>query len=365
MIKYIQKIPVHEYSVDRAYLDKIDFPAEVKEILDFRIINQENNKCINFLNNSEYHFATGIKAEKGDEIFISYIQGGLPDIIITLKISDIFQYSSKLYRYKNWIDSARIEIMDRSGYITNENPTKYIINIFEELFSVDADQIVIEGAEYLDIKHSDIAVNKKVKREPEITHYVSNKRSDYVIASDSYIKRSFSAERILLKMLRDQSLMQNADKHYVMYIERYKEVIDKLKTLASFDNDYIIKGFIVLNIFRLTLSILGDEEKLVSFLEEGLKNEEETWVKIIYYFALYITGKDKYLTYLLKGLDNDDDNIRCLVACLLSEAVNTENVNVLKEALLGRLKKEKPSGMVVPTFERVLIELDKYTTVPR
>jgi hypothetical protein len=103
--------------------------------------------------------ARNAKADKGDIIYIKFIIEKLPNIEIVIRVGEIYKYDCgikeimKLRAYRGRYDygfgGSRIDIMDRSYYINKENPSRFFINIRDDIISIDANKVAIEDLKYV------------------------------------------------------------------------------------------------------------------------------------------------------------------------------------------------------------------------
>lgn len=157
MLAYIRKIPIIQYNVEKFELGKIVFPMVIEEILEIRYIESKTDKILTW-KDEEFTGAAYTNLNYEDAIYIYYLQKDNPNIEIILKIWGIHQFfcgiktimelRASRKRYDYGFGGARINIMDRSYYANDENPSKYFIDISEEIISIDANQVVVDDVKY-------------------------------------------------------------------------------------------------------------------------------------------------------------------------------------------------------------------------
>ncbi len=159
MLQYIEKVPILHYSIKETDLEKIKFPAITEEILDIRLENKETGEVLTYKDNV-FAGAENVKAKKEEIIYIKYIMKKVSDIEIVLEISDIFQYSCGVKtimelraiggRYDYGFGGSRVDIMDRSCYIDNNNPSRLFIHLRDDIIAIDANKAVIKDVKYIE-----------------------------------------------------------------------------------------------------------------------------------------------------------------------------------------------------------------------
>lgn len=71
-----------------------------------------------------------------------------------------------------------------------------------------------------------------------------------------------------------------------------------LKILASQlrNENYLVRGYIVLSIGDIAMNIGGEVKKsVINFLQKEMKKDRSRWVKVNYYYSLHLLGQKKHI----------------------------------------------------------------------
>lgn len=179
----------------------------------------------------------------------------------------------------------------------------------------------------------------------------------YAVAEQLCIFDSLRAEKILLRMLSDKDEMVRANVCDSIGISRSKETIEVLKNYAITDT-WLVRGYAIASMGDIALNSVADKTDLISFLEQSLQQETETWVKASYYRTLYILGRAEYLSKLLVLINDDTYYVRCAVISCIESILNKENAEKICNALKIRLQIEDPqTRSVVCSIKRILHQI--------
>ncbi len=75
-----------------------------------------------------------------------------------------------------------------------------------------------------------------------------------------------------------------------------------LKILASQlrNENYLVRGYIVLSIGDIAMNIGGEVKKsVINFLQKEMKKDRSRWVKVNYYYSLHLLGQKEAYNQLL------------------------------------------------------------------
>lgn len=179
----------------------------------------------------------------------------------------------------------------------------------------------------------------------------------YAAAEQLSVFDSLRAEKILLRMLSDKDEMVRANVCDSIGISRSKETIEVLKNYAITDT-WLVRGYAIASMGDIALNSDADKTDLISFLEQSLQQETETWVKASYYRTLYILGRAEYLSKLLALINDDTYYVRCAVISCIESILNKENAEEICNALNIRLQIEDPqTRSVVCSIKRILHQI--------
>lgn len=182
-----------------------------------------------------------------------------------------------------------------------------------------------------DVSDADLHILDKLSRDRD--SFIRQQAADLLYNIDSP-----GAEKLLLGMLGDKCSDVRSSACRSLCTSCSSETIEALIPLAANDKDILTRGYALISVIEIAVRINAVSDGLTEFLETGLRKEAEPWVTAAYHYALYIAGKEEYLTSFLEGLNNADYRVRCMTANLLTEAANKDNnTDIIKASLRMRL----------------------------
>lgn len=186
--------------------------------------------------------------------------------------------------------------------------------------------------------------NCKSSNELKILNYLSKDKDDEIrarVAEILVIYDNLEAEKILISLLRDNDPLVRVNACDSLYNSNSLEVLNLLKNRVLYDKSSLVRGYATASLTDIALNIKIDFKDLVKFFQNVLEKEKNQWVRINLYKVLYQLGDKKYLTQLLKELNNRLYKNRSAVVSAIVEIISGENVNAIKTALIERMKVEK------------------------
>lgn len=300
MLEYIKRIPVLNARIEKEDLQSAVFPAQIEEVFNIRLINEL--KGINITYRDNVFADSQQRSEDGDIIFITFSIRGLSNIEITLKISEIFFYGCNIAtlmekratvgRYDYSLSGFRLDIMDRNDYINNNNPSKYMILISDDIMQIDAGNVVISDIKYIKSKidYSENFIEVKptvqsnVDRQDKVFREYVSKYFDFILKDYGYKIQIYSDYQI--NFIKDNVLLIiNSLCAITFYIEKLN-IYDSLK--ISLNDILIYKNVKPLgfNWFTNSKESLNEGLKIMSeftkkYAHEFLIGNEVTYLELI------------------------------------------------------------------------------------
>ena len=177
------------------------------------------------------------------------------------------------------------------------------------------------------------------------------------VAEILVFSESSKAEKILIKLLMDKDELVRVNACDSLCTSNSIEVLNLLKNVVSKDKSNLVKGYASMSIADIASSIDISKSEFVDFFKQLIKKEKSGWVKIHFYKALYLLGDNSSLEMILNGLNSNSYRNRCAVVNILDELVSSENVEVIEEKLIKKLKVEKATS-VKSSVENVLHRIE-------
>lgn len=171
--------------------------------------------------------------------------------------------------------------------------------------------------------------------------------------------KSLLAEELLLTLTKDKDSLVRVNACDSLCNSRSIRVMKSLMERVQRDRNILVKGYATLSIVDVALNINYDFYELSSFFENAVRKSKSSWLKVHYYYALYIFGEESYFTLLLAELNNKQYRTRCAAASILGMVAEAENKSksMICNELYKRLKVEKTVA-VRSRIENVIKDLN-------
>lgn len=165
--------------------------------------------------------------------------------------------------------------------------------------------------------------------------------------------KDLEAERILLKLLSDNDdlVRTNASDSLCNYDS--PEVIKELMKRVLSDRSNLVRGNSIMSLSDIIVRLNYKLDFYKKFFTNALKSENDDWVKIHIYRALYLLGDTVYLDLIINELNNDSYRNRCAIVNILEELISDNNYEIIKKVLMQRLNMED-SFAVRDTIENLI-----------
>ncbi len=162
---------------------------------------------------------------------------------------------------------------------------------------------------------------------------------------------------ILLSMIEDEDDLVRINAIDSLCGCQDTNVMKRLMDIAQKDMNHLVREYAILS----AVDIAKSREEcgntgIVPFLQQVLKREIDSGIRLACYRGLYLFGDKRYLSQLEQGLLEEDYRNRCAAVHILSEIADDKNVEQIRTILMNARKKEKIHA-VADAIDRALSEM--------
>ena len=161
------------------------------------------------------------------------------------------------------------------------------------------------------------------------------------------------SQDILFKYLDDKNELVRCEAVDSIRVFIDKEIFLKLKDMAIEDRSFLVRGYAVYGFVEIGKK-LGEKNLDKFILENIIPNENNSFVKLNCYEALYNLGNKNFLNNIFSLFRSKNYRIRCAIISTLDEILNDENRSMIKEFIDSINISEEPFSV-----ESSIIKLSK------
>lgn len=145
----------------------------------------------------------------------------------------------------------------------------------------------------------------------------------------------------LVRLLDDEDELVRADACDSLSFSNSEKVLNLLMEVLESEKVDLVRGYAVSSIAHILANMKNTDKKYLNYFLDKLSSEQEIFVQLNIYMALYLLGEKEFLYKLLEELDNTNFKVRSLVVNLLKEVVCHNNKNIIKAHLKDLLEREE------------------------
>jgi len=128
------------------------------------------------------------------------------------------------------------------------------------------------------------------------------------------------SEPILLSMIDDTELLVRANVCDSLCIGKSYDTIQKLQHRILNDS-YLVRGYAILSLADIAKNNNRFFDEILTFLTQAYRKEKSGSVKVSYYYAFCLLGKESYISHLLAELKHKFYQRRCAAINIIGDLI--------------------------------------------